>query len=132
MKAQKFFHIAAEEGDANAQYMLGYMYNYGHVEKNLTLAVKYFEMAAKQGHVLSAAHLYQIPEIHNYEKAFSYCKYAANCGDTPSEFVLGTLYLAGRGCEPDGDKTYLCFEHAAENGAPEALMMLRQMDEMGI
>lgn len=34
----------------------------------------------KQGHVLSAAHLaliYQIPEYHNYEKAFNYSKYAA-------------------------------------------------------
>ena len=92
-------------------------------------------MAAKQGHVLSATHLallYQIPEIHNYEKAFNYCKYAADCGDTPSEFVLGTLYLSGRGCEPDEDKAYLCFKHAAENGAPEALSMLKQMDELGI
>lgn len=135
VKAQKYYHIAAEKGDANAQYMLGYMYNYGHVEKNLILAIEYLEMAAKQGHVLSAAHLallYQIPEVHNYEKAFNYCKYAANCGDAPSEFVLGTLYLSGRGCEPDADRAYLCFKHAAENGAPEALLMLRQMDEMGI
>ncbi len=135
VKAQKYYHIAAEKGDVNAQYMLGYMYNYGHVEKDLVLAIRYFEMAAKQGHVLSAAQLallYQIPEVHNYEKAFSYCKYAVDCGDTPSEFVLGTLYLAGRGCEPDEDKAYLCFKHAAEKGAPEALMMLRKMDEMGI
>ncbi|MGI6094783.1 MAG: TIR domain-containing protein [Lachnospiraceae bacterium] len=135
VKAQKYYHIAAEKGDVNAQYMLGYMYQYGHVEKNLALSIEYFEMAAKQGHVLSAANLallYQIPEIHNYEKAFNYCKYAVNCGDTPSEFVLGTLYLSGRGCEPDEDKAYLCFKHAAENGAPEALLMLRQMDEMGI
>lgn len=134
-KAQKYYHIAAENGDPNAQYMLGYMYNYGHVEKNLTLAIEYFEMAAKRGHVLSAAHLallYQIPEVHNYEKAFNYCKYAADCGDAPSEFVLGTLYLSGRGCEPDEDKAYLCFKHAAENGAPEALSMLKQMDELGI
>lgn len=134
-KAQKYYHIAAESGDFNAQYMLGYMYFYGHVEKNISLSIGYFEMAAKQGHVLSAAYLallYQIPEIHNYEKAFNYCKYAADCGDTPSEFVLGTLYLSGRGCEPDEDKAYLCFKHAAENGAPEALLMLRQMDELGI
>ena len=135
VKAQKYYYLAAERGNPNAQYMLGYMYFYGHVEKNIPLSIKYFEMAAKQGHMLSASHLallYQIPEFHNYEKAFSYCKYAADCGDTPSEFVLGTLYLSGRGCEPDEDKAYLCFKHAAENGAPEALLMLKQMDELGI
>lgn len=134
-KAQKYYHIAAKNGNIGAQYMLGYMYFYGHVEKNIHLSIKFFETAALQGHVLSAAHLaliYQLPEFHNYEKAFNYCKYAADCGDTPSEFVLGTLYLLGRGCEPDEDKAYLCFKHAAENGAPEALIMLKQMDELGI
>lgn len=135
VKAQKFYHVSAEKGNIDSQYMLGYMYNYGHVEKNISLSIKYFEMAASQGHVLSAGHLallYQIPEVHNYEKAFMYAKYATDCGDSTAEFVLGTMYLSGRGCEPDEDKAYLCFKHAAENGAPEALAMLNQMDELGI
>lgn len=134
-KAQKYFQRAAEKGNADAQYMLGYMYFYGHVEKNLSLSIEYFEMAAKQGHVLSASNLallYQIPEMHNYEKAFNYCKYAADCGDTPSEFVLGTMYLSGRGCETDEDKAYLCFKHAAGNGSSEASIMLEQMADLGI
>lgn len=135
VKAQKCYHLSAQMGNVNSQYMLGYMYSYGHVEKNLPLSIEYFEKAAQQGHVLSAAHLallYQMPEFHNYEKAFKYCKYASDCGDTPSEFVLGTMYLSGRGCEPNEDKAYLCFKHAAENGAPEAIVMLQQMDELGI
>ncbi len=134
-KAEKYYLIAAENGSAEAQYMLGYMYTYGHVEKNIRKSIEYHEMAAAQGYVLSIAWLailYQIPEIHNYEKAFYYAKYASDCGDTPSEFVLGTLYLSGRGCDPDEDKAYLCFKHAAENGAPEAKFLLMQMDEMGI
>lgn len=134
-KANKYYQIAANNGDLQAQYMLGYMYFYGHVEKDISRAIAFFEMAANQGHALSASHLaliYQMPEYHNYEKAFNYCKYAADCGDTPSEFVLGTMYLTGRGCLPDEDRAYLRFQHAAENGALEALMMLRQMDEMGI
>lgn len=135
VKAQKYFKIAAKNGNVGAQYLLGYMFYYGHVEKNIRLSIEYFEMAAKQGNVLSASNLaliYQIPEYHNYEKAFKYAKFAADCGDTPSEFVLGTLYLSGRGCEPDEDKAYLCFKHAAENGAPEATIMMKQMDELGI
>lgn len=115
--------------------MLGYMYTYGHVEKDIRKSIDYHEMAAAQGYVLSIAWLallYQIPEIHNYEKAFYYAKYAAECGDTPSELVLGTLYLSGRGCDPDEDKAYMCFKHAAENGAPEAKLLLAQMEELGI
>ncbi len=134
-KAQKYFHIAAENGSSEAQYMLGYMYFYGHIEKDIFKSLKYHEMAAQQGHILSIAWLailYQIPEIHNYEKAFYYAKIAADCGDAPSEFVLGTLYLSGRGCDPDEDKAYLCFQHAAENGAPEAKLLLDQMNELGL
>lgn len=134
-KALRLYHIAAEKGNVGAQYMLGYMYFYGHVKKDLSLSIKYYELSAKQGNVLSATHLallYQMPEFHNYEKAFQYCKYAADCGDAPSEFVLGTMYLSGRGCEPNEDKAYLCFKHAAENGAPEAIVMLKQMDELGL
>lgn len=135
VKAQKYYLLSAKTGNVDSQYMLGYMYSYGHVEKNIPLALEYFELAAEQGHVLSATHLallYQMPEYHNYEKAFRYCKYAADCGDSPAEFVLGTMYLLGRGCEPDEDKAYLCFKHAAENGAPEATVMLELMDELEI
>ena len=134
-KSNKYYHIAAENGDSDAQYMLGYMYYYGHIEKNIHKSLKYHEMAAVQGHVLSAAHLallYQIPEIHNYEKAFYFAKYAADRGDALSEFVLGTLYLSGRGCEPDEDRAYFCFKHSAKNGAPEAKLLLMQMEELEI
>lgn len=115
--------------------MLGYMYYYGHIEKNIHKSLEYHRMAANQGHILSSAHLailYQLPEIQNYDKAFYYAKYAAECGDAPSEVVLGTLFLSGKGCEPDADKAYLCFKHAAKKGASEAKFLLMLMDEMGI
>ena len=76
-KAQKYYFIASKHGEPEAQYILGYMFSYGHVEKNLTKALEYLEKAASRGHLLSIAHLallYQIPEIHNYEKAFNYGK----------------------------------------------------------
>lgn len=66
----------------------------GSFKKDIPRSIEFFETAAKQGHVLSAAHLaliYPIPEYHNYEKAFHYSKYA-----------------------------------------PEALMLLRQMDDLKI
>lgn len=129
-KALKNYTIAANSGHVNAQYMLGYMYKYGHVKKDLALSVKYFELAAENGHLLSATHLgllYQQEELHNYEKAFKYCKLASDAGDSTAEFVLGNMYLCGRGCEVDVDKAFLCFQHATEYGTPEASIMLNKM-----
>ena len=135
LKAQKYYEIAAEGGFDKANYVLGYMCEYGHVKKNIRKAINHYEKAYEQGHVLSAAHLgllYQQPEYHNYERAFECCKYAADAGDTPSEFALGILYLCGRGCEADPDKAYMCFKHASMYGAPEALVMLKQMEDKNL
>lgn len=132
-KAQDYYLIAAENGNDDAQYMLGYMYYYGHIGgRDLKKSLEYHEMAASQGHILSSAYLavlYQIPEFEDYDKAFYYAQYAAGCGDTPSELVLGTLYLSGKGCIMDKNKAYLCFKHAAENGTPEAEFFLALIDK---
>lgn len=127
--------IAANNNVIEAQYILGYMFKYGHVKKDISRAIELFEKAAAQGHVLSSAQLailYQYEDFLNYDKAFRYCKYGADSGDVPSEFMLGLMYLKGCGCTVNTDKAYLCFKHASENGAPEALIMLNYMNELGI
>ena len=109
------------------------MFEYGHVKKDISQAIKYYEMSFSQSNVFAAAHLamlYQQPEVHNYERAFFCCKFAAEAGDGPSEFLLGTMYLSGRGCECNTDKAYLHFTHASICGAPEALEMLKLMETM--
>ena len=134
-KAQEYFRRAADSGDITSQYMLGYMYEYGYVEKDIPQAIRFYEMANKQGHVLSASHLaqiYQLPEYHNYEKALYYCQFASRRGDTTSTFLLGVMLLCGRGCQADSDKAYLCFQKAAQKGSPEAAAMLHRMEELDI
>ena len=50
-EAIKWFKTAAENNDAESQYMLGGIYLNGlGVEKNNTEAAKYFKLAADQGH----------------------------------------------------------------------------------
>lgn len=135
VKAQNYFKLAADAGNVNSQYMFAYMCEYGYVAKDIPAAIQYYEKANNQGHVLSAVHLaqlYQLQAYHNYEKAFQKCQYAAQCGDTISNFLLGTMYLCGRGCVADPDKAYLCFQQAAERGSAEAAAMLHQMDDLGI
>lgn len=128
VKAQQYYKEAADFGDAEAQYRLGYMYLYGHVNKNIKLAIELFEKSAIQGHILSSAWLgilYQMPEFHDYSKAFVYCRFAAESGDTVSQFVLGMLYLIGRGCNADTNASYRWLKKAEREGVKEASIILK-------
>jgi TPR repeat protein len=50
-EAIKWLKKAAEQGDAEAQYNLGFCYGNGEgVEKSFTEAVKWYKKAAEQGH----------------------------------------------------------------------------------
>ena len=50
MEAVKWYRLAAEQGDAAAQYNLGFAYYNGEgVEQDYAEAVKWWQMAAEQG-----------------------------------------------------------------------------------
>ncbi len=129
-KALKYFLIAANDGNFEAHYRIGYMYLHGHVKKDRQKAIEHFEIAANQGHIYSASNLallYLDPENPDYDKAFYYCSFAANCGDAPAQYFLGTMYLFGMGCEPDKNKAYYYLNKAALSNAPEANVLLKQL-----
>ena len=55
-EAAKWYHKAARQGEAKAQFALGLIYEKGKVgKKDLPLAAKWYDLAAKQGHA-NAAH----------------------------------------------------------------------------
>ena len=97
----------ANMGNASSQYMLGYMYEFGYVKKDIPLAIKYFSMASKQGEINSNHHLamlYQQDECKNYHKAFKYAKMSADNCIPEGEFILANLLYMGRGCQADEKK----------------------------
>ena len=76
--------IEAEQGDADAQWELGYMYAEGRgVEKNDKEAAKWFRKAAEQG-------------------------------DAVSQYELGRLYAKGKGVDQDYEKAMKWIRKAAE------------------
>ncbi len=128
--AQDNFSIAADLGHADAQYMLGYMYEHGHIERNIEKAIHYHKLAAEQGHVLSPTHLailYQMDECKNYHQAFKYAQMAANLGEKEGEFVLGNLLYLGRGCAPDVDRAYEMYAKASTHGIDQASFMMSKI-----
>lgn len=131
--AQKYFRAAADMGHSTAQYVLGFMYENGHVEHNVEKAILYHEMAAKQGNVNSCASLvllYQQPEHRNYHRAFQYAKEAAETGMSLGEFYYANLLFIGRGCEADMNEAYKYYKRSYEHGFMESKMMMDKIDRM--
>ena len=126
-KAMECYRAAAYAGSVSAQYMMGYMYEYGHVERDIAESIRYFEMAAKQGNALSAAHLailYQLPERRNYGLAYKWCTIAAEAGVSNAEFTLANMLLYGRGCQYDVAEAKRYYLRALEHGFAPARQML--------
>ena len=135
VKAQECFREAADAGYMQAQYLLAYMLEYGHVEKNVPEAIHYYELAAAQGHILaseSLARLYQTSDHLNYQLAFRHCEYAAKHGDSQAEFMLGVLYLLGRGCDYSVTLAKHWFESAKGHGFMQAAKMLELVGELDV
>ena len=59
--ASKWYHLAAEQGDADAQYKLGLMYSNGEgILQDNKEATKWFQLAVEQGNTLAQEKLDEI------------------------------------------------------------------------
>jgi len=129
--AQENFEIAADSGHVASAYMVGYMYEHGHIELNIEKAIHYHTLAAEHGHVLSPTHLailYQLPEHQNFHKALKYAKLAASYGEKEGEFVYGNLLFFGRGCKPDNNEAYKMYKRALGHGCDQAAFMIERIE----
>lgn len=129
--AQELFLKAASLGSIQAAYKLGWMFEYGIVEKNLIRSIQYYTQASDGGMPLAAYHLamlYQQPEVCNYHKAFLYAKTAADRGSPEGEYILGNLFLFGRGCIADPDEAVRYFHQAYGHGVYPAKIMLERLN----
>lgn len=101
--AYKIMRPLAEQGDARAQYRLGWLYRYGRgVDRRYTEAVRLYKLAAEQDNV-------------------------------PAMINLGEMYRDGYGVERDLDTAMMWYKLAAENGdhsASRAISNLWQRPEM--
>jgi TPR repeat protein len=87
----------AEQGDANAQYNLGYMYYYGEeVPKNHGEALKWFHFAAEKN-------------------------------DADAQYNLGCMYGRGEGTKKDHRQSIEWFQRAAAQGHAEAQEIIEKM-----
>lgn len=98
-EAVSWYKKAAEQGQVDAQYCLGFCYFYGDgVTQDDSQAVYWYEKAAEQGH-------------------------------TDAQFELGEMYENGDGVTQDDEQAVYWYKKAAEQGYAYAIAALKRLEE---
>ncbi|NKB37828.1 MAG: hypothetical protein GKR93_11765 [Gammaproteobacteria bacterium] len=136
-KAFKILKPLAEDGDSEAQKMLGIIYDYGHgVKADSEKALHWYLLSAEQGH---PAVQYQVGAKYfrgdgvkqNYTEAARWWEMAANGGQVDAQFNLGLMYFRGLSIASDDEKAVDLFSRAAEQGHGHAQYSLAVMYAFG-
>jgi TPR repeat protein len=131
------FRKVAEQGNADAQMMLGYSYAQGRgVPKDYAQAAAWHRKAAEQG---NAQAQYNLGDLYDHgrgvpqdytQAAFWYRK-AGEQGNAASRFMLGDLYRQGLGVPQDYAQAAFWYRKAAEQGFAPAQYNLGLLYDKG-
>jgi TPR repeat protein len=121
-EAAACFRLAAEQGHAAAQYMLGWRYFHGEgVARDYTQMAFWLRKAAEQG---NAQAQYNLGDLYHdgqgvpqdYAQAALWYRKAAEQGNADAQYLLGLLYYHGLGVPQDYTQTAAWYRKAAEQG----------------
>lgn len=107
---------AAEQGNAEAQFRLGILYETGiGVDKNYSAAAKWYRKAAEQGHAqaqnnLGRMYLQGMGVNKNYSSAVMWFRKAADQGHVGARSNMGIMYEKGLGVEKDDREALRWYE----------------------
>jgi TPR repeat protein len=131
-KSLASIQAAAEAGDSESQFQLGYKYATGDgVEKDPQVAVRWYMAAAERGHQVAAHNLgccyaTGLGVAENPQEAFKWFKTAANKGYVNSMIAVGLCYCTGAGVKVDRKESEKWFMRAEEMGSPETQLALSE------
>lgn len=113
--------LAAEEGDAEAQYQVGKWFLQD--SETTEEGKRYLNMAVEQGHPHACLALAeQMMGEGAYGQAVELLRNAADCGLEQAAYELGCCYIEGRGVEQDPEKAERYLLQAARVGGGEAML----------
>ena len=124
--AVRAFRIAAEKGNAKAQFLLGACYYNGKgVERDVDEAVRWTRKAAEQGYVeaqcsLGCAYADGNGVDKDMAEAARWFRKAAKEGYAGAQLNLGRCYATGEGVEKDKEEAAKWYRKAAEQGLASA------------
>ena len=136
--ALKEWKPLAEEGDVDAQYYLGVLYDNGDgVPQDYKEAVRWYKLAAEQGVAEAQFNLgnmyYDGQGVSvDYKEAVRWFTLAAEQGDVDAQYNLGVLYDKGDGVPQDYKEAVRWYTLAAEQGDVDAQYNLDLIHRKGL
>ena len=126
---------SAEQGNANAQYVLGLHLAMKGKETEIE-SIKWYDKAAKQGHIEAQSQLQMLLLIYKdfaviFDDPFQYLLKAAEQGNANAQVVLGNTLHEGKELNPRNTTAFTWYLKAAEQGNASALFALGQMYREG-
>ena len=131
--ANRLWRPLAEQGNANAQFSLGNMYQFGDgVVKDHKIAARWYKRAAIQGVAKAQYNLgflfYNSQQLNRDDKiAVKWFRLAAEQGFLLAQTNLGVAYGEGRGIERNDILAYMWLNIAATSGERNAQANIRQI-----
>lgn len=129
--AVKQWQASALRGDADALFNLGQAYKLGKgVPQDLAKAEDLFGRAAGMGH-LQAADNYGLLLFQRGERqrALPFIRAAADRGDPRAQYLMGIAHFNGDLAPKDWTRAYALVSLARQQGLPQAVTALAQMDQ---
>jgi TPR repeat protein len=138
VQAVAWFRKAADQGHANAQYIISITYHYGQggLAKDDVQAVMWLRKAADQGHSRAQ---YKLAWMYAYGEgglakddiqAVAWFRKAADQGDADAQYTLGAMYGLGKGVAMDVVQSYMWIELAANQGHAKAIDARKKITEV--
>lgn len=116
----------AEGGGADAQFLLGYMYDVGQgIPQDYATALKWYQLAGRQGNAMAQTNLgvmyYQGKGVsQDYKAAVKWYRMAAQQKDANAQFRLSLCYQTGHGVPEDKVLALMWAHLASANGHKSA------------
>jgi uncharacterized protein len=124
--ALRLWRSLADQGNAEAQFNLGFMYADGQsVPQNYSEAAKWFRLAAAQGDPAAQFNLGLMYDkgdgvAQNFAEAAKWYRLAADQGVAGAQFNLGVMYFWGRGAPQNFAEAAKWYRLAADQGVAGA------------
>ena len=134
--ALKLLRPLAEQGNANAQNNLGWMYDQGDgVTQDFKEAAKWYRSAAEQGlheaqYNLGVMYFQGRGIPSDFREALKWYRRAATQGDAKAQYNLGFMYANGVGVPKDLSRGHMWWDLASKNGEAAAWGNLDALTKM--
>jgi TPR repeat protein len=130
--AMKWYLMAANQGDASAEYNVAWLYDNGDgVPQDYGQALQWYLKSGNHGdkdaeNNLGELYYYGHGVTSDYATAFHWYQLAANQGEENAEFNIGWLYANGQGVTEDDNLARMWMARSAAQGKQDAINWLQQ------